>query len=236
MNAGTRLLRIPGPVGEIDCALDLPADGRPVAIAVVAHPHSLHGGTRDNKVVQTIVRALLQTGCACWRPNFRGVGATAGSFDEGRGETEDLLAVVAHAAGDESVRHLGAPTPLYLGGFSFGSYVQAEVAQRLLASGEAVGAAEVAQAAGQGAGQAARFRLAPLILVGTAASRFQVPPVGPDAIIIHGEADDVVPLAAVMDWARPQNLPVVVLPGAGHFFHGRLTQVKSLILRNLGAP
>jgi uncharacterized protein len=231
MNAGTRILRIPGPVGEIDCALDLPPDGLPVAIAVVAHPHPLHGGTRDNKVVQTIVRALLQAGCACWRPNFRGVGATAGSFDEGRGETEDLLAVVAHAAGDESVRHLDAPAPLYLGGFSFGSFVQAEVAQRLLASGEAVGAEEVEQ----GTGQAARFRLAPMILVGTAASRFQVPPVRPDAIIIHGEADDVVPLAAVMDWARPQNLPVMVLPGAGHFFHGRLTQVKSLILRNLGA-
>ncbi len=226
MNAGTRVLRIPGPVGDIDCALDLPPDGPAGAIAVVAHPHPLHGGTRDNKVVQTIVRALLQAGCACWRPNFRGVGATAGSFDEGRGETEDLLAVIARAADDDSVRHLDAPRPLYLGGFSFGSFVQAEVAQRLLASGEAVRAGV--------AGPAARFRLAPMVLVGTAASRFQVPPVGPDAIVIHGEADDVVPLAAVMDWARPQNLPVVVLPGAGHFFHGRLTQVKSLILRNLG--
>ena len=226
MNAGTRLLRITGPVGEIDCALDLPSGGPPGAIAVVAHPHPLHGGTRDNKVVQTIVRALLQAGCACWRPNFRGVGGTAGTFDEGRGETEDLLAVIAHAAGDESVRHLDAPIPLYLGGFSFGSFVQAEVAQRLIASGEAAVAGDT--------GQAARFRLAPMIFLGTAASRFQVPPVGSDAIVIHGEADDVVPLAAVMDWARPQGLPVVVLPGAGHFFHGRLTQVKSLILRNLG--
>ncbi|NLD53592.1 MAG: alpha/beta hydrolase [Burkholderiaceae bacterium] len=227
MNAGTRILRIPGPVGDIDCALDLPADGPPAAVAVVAHPHPLHGGTRDNKVVQTIVRALLQAGCACWRPNFRGVGDTAGTFDEGEGETEDLLAVVAHAADDESVRHLQAPTRLYLGGFSFGSFVQAQVAQRLLASGLAVGSDD-------DAGRGERWRLAPMILVGTAASRFQVPAVGPDAIVLHGETDDVVPLAAVMDWARPQNLPVTVLPGAGHFFHGRLTQVKSLILRNLG--
>jgi alpha/beta superfamily hydrolase len=226
MNAGTRLLRIPGPVGDIDCALDLPS-GPPRAIAVVAHPHPLHGGTRDNKVVQTIVRALLQAGCACWRPNFRGVGGTAGSFDEGRGETEDLLAVVAHAAGDESARQLPAPAPLYLAGFSFGSFVQAEVAQRLLAAGEADRADEP--------NPAARLRLAPMILIGTAASRFAVPPVGADAIVIHGETDDVVPLAAVLDWARPQDLPVIVMPGAGHFFHGRLSQVKSLILRNLGA-
>ena len=228
MNAGTRILRIPGPAGAIDCALDLPPDGRPRAIAVVAHPHPLHGGTRDNKVVQTIVRALLPAGCACWRPNFRGVGATEGSFDEGRGETEDLLAVIAQAADDESVRHLAAPVPLYLGGFSFGSFVQAQAAQRLLASGAAIRSGDAGEPG------KARFRLAPMILVGTAASRFQVPPVGPDALVIHGEADDVVPLAAVMDWARPQNLPVVVLPGAGHFFHGRLTQVKSLILRYLG--
>jgi alpha/beta superfamily hydrolase len=228
MNVGTRVLRIPGPVGDIDCALDLPPGGRPGAVAVIAHPHPLHGGTRDNKVVQTIVRALLQVGCACWRPNFRGIGATAGAFDEGRGETEDLLAVVAHAADDESARHLVAPAPLYLAGFSFGSFVQAQVAQRLLAAGQAARDEETAPGA--------RFHLEPMILVGTAASRFPVPPVGPDAVVIHGESDDVVPLAAVMDWARPQNLPVVVLPGAGHFFHGRLTQVKSLILRNLGRP
>jgi alpha/beta superfamily hydrolase len=218
MNAATRLIEIPGPVGTIDCALDVPPSGQPDAIAVIAHPHPLFGGTRDNKVVQTIARALLQLGCACWRPNFRGIGGTQGEFDEGRGETDDILAVVARAAEDESVRHLPGPVRLFLAGFSFGSYVQAQAARRL------------AQAGGPDAGVV----LAPMILVGTAASRFEVPSVAPDTILIHGEADDVVPLASVMDWARPQGLPVIVLPGAGHFFHGRLTQVKSLILRNLG--
>ena len=215
MNSATRLLTVPGPAGPIDVALDLPgAAGAPVnAIAVIAHPHPLHGGTRDNKVVQTMARALLAAGCACWRPNFRGVGETAGSFDEGRGEALDLQAVVEHAAAHESAAGLATPVPLFLAGFSFGSYVQTVVAESL---------------------DPRRFELAPMILVGTAASRFDVRPVPDDSIVIHGETDDVVPLQSVMDWARPQGLPVIVLPGSGHFFHGQLNRVKSLILRNLG--
>lgn len=224
MNSATRLLTLPGPVGPIDVALDLPgAAARPGAagpgapavgaIAVIAHPHPLHGGTRDNKVVQTIARALLAAGCACWRPNFRGIGGTAGSFDEGRGEAEDLMAVIEQAAGHESAAGLASPIRLYLAGFSFGSYVQTVVAQSI---------------------DPRRFALAPMILLGTAASRFDVRPVPDDAIVIHGETDDVVPLQSVLDWARPQSLPVIVLPGAGHYFHGQLNRVKSLILRNLG--
>ena len=213
MNSATRQLTVPGPVGPIDCALDLPAGGPVAAIALIAHPHPLHGGTRDNKVVQTMARALLQAGCACWRPNFRGIGGTAGTFDEGRGEADDLLAVLEYAGAHESAAALPTPQPLYLAGFSFGSYVQAVVAQHL---------------------DPLRFKLAPMILVGTAASRFEVPPVAEESILIHGEVDDVVPLQAVMDWARPQGLPVIVIPGSGHFFHGQLNRVKSLILRNLG--
>lgn len=225
MNSATRLLMVPGPIGAIDCALDLPAAGAGgnlaggagaptiLGIAVIAHPHPLFGGTRDNKVVQTIARALLQAGCACWRPNFRGIGGTAGPFDEGRGEADDLLAVIEHAAADESAATLPSPIRLYLAGFSFGSYVQTLVAQRI---------------------DPKRFELAPMILVGTAASRFDVQPVGASAIVIHGEVDDVVPLQSVMDWARPQSLPVTVIPGSGHYFHGQLNRVKSLILRNLG--
>jgi alpha/beta superfamily hydrolase len=228
MNPATRLLTVPGPVGAIDVALDLPgasgrgpADGGPTGaaatpvtgIAVIAHPHPLHGGTRDNKVVQTMVRALLQAGCACWRPNFRGIGGTAGQFDEGRGEAEDLRAVIDFAAAHESAKGLAAPIRLHLAGFSFGSYVQSVVAQTI---------------------DPQRFELAPMILLGVATSRFDVRPVPQDTIVIHGEVDDVVPLQTVMDWARPQNLPVIVLPGSGHFFHGQLNRVKSLILRNLG--
>jgi alpha/beta superfamily hydrolase len=209
MNAGTRITGIDGPAGRIDAALDRP-DAVPVrGIAVIAHPHPLFGGTRDNKVVQTIARALLALGMVCWRPDFRGVGASAGTHDEGRGETEDLLAVVGAARAAEPQ---GEALPLVLAGFSFGSFVQSRVARRLAEAGR----------------PAAR-----LVFVGTAASRFEVEPVPPDTLVIHGEVDDTVPLSAVLDWARPQELPVVVYPGADHFFHRRLTGLKALLMREL---
>jgi alpha/beta superfamily hydrolase len=209
MNAATHIAGVEGPAGRIDVALDRP-DGVPVrGIAVIAHPHPLFGGTRDNKVVQTIARALLGLGMVCWRPDFRGVGASAGTHDEGRGETEDLLAVVTAARGAEPG---GDSLPLVLAGFSFGSFVQTRVARRLAEAGRPP---------------------ARLVLVGTAVSRFDVEPVPADTLVIHGEVDDTVPLSAVLDWARPQELPVVVYPGADHFFHRRLTGLKQLLLREL---
>lgn len=212
MNAGTRKLHIDGPAGSIDLALDAPA-AAPTGIAVVAHPHPLYGGTRDNKVVQTLARALLALGYVTWRPNFRGVGASDGHYDEGIGETEDLLAVVAQAR--EHAASLGlARLPLVLAGFSFGSFVQARVAARLHEAGE----------------PAAR-----LVLVGTAVSRFDVGPVPPDTLVVHGEVDETVPLQSVFDWARRQELPVVVLPGADHFFHRKLTLLKRIVLSAFGA-
>jgi alpha/beta superfamily hydrolase len=209
MNARTRIAGIDGPAGRIDVALDRP-DALPLrGLAVIAHPHPLFGGTRDNKVVQTIARALLGLGLACWRPDFRGVGASAGSHDEGRGETDDLLEVVAAARASEP----GADTlPLVLAGFSFGGFVQSRVARRLAEAGR----------------PAAR-----LVFVGPAVSRFEVGAVPPDTLVIHGEVDDTVPLSAVLDWARPQELPVVVFPGADHFFHRKLTGLKQLLLREL---
>jgi alpha/beta superfamily hydrolase len=208
MNPGTRIVGVDGPAGRIDVALDRP-EGTPRGLAVIAHPHPLYGGTRDNKVVQTLARALLALGHACWRPDFRGVGASAGVHDEGRGETEDLLAVVAAARAAEPG---GDALPLVLAGFSFGSFVQSRVARALVAGGRPAG---------------------PRGFVGTAASRFDVEPVPADTLVIHGEHDDTVPLAAVLDWARPQELPVVVIPGADHFFHRRLTGLKQLLLREL---
>lgn len=213
MNAGTRTLSIDGPAGSIDVALDSPA-GAPTGIAVVAHPHPLYGGTRDNKVVQTLARALVALGHVTWRPNFRGTGGSAGHYDEGVGETEDLLAVVAHARAHAASLGLTRP-PLVLGGFSFGSYVQARVAARLREAGE----------------PASR-----LVLVGTAVSRFDVGTVPPDTLVIHGEVDETVPLQAVFDWARRQDLPVVVLPGADHFFHRKLTLLKRIVLNAFGGP
>lgn len=213
MNAGTRTLLVDGPAGVIDVALDTPA-AAPIGVAVVAHPHPLYGGTRDNKVAQTLARALRDLGYLCWRPNFRGVGRSAGSFDDGAGETDDLLAVVDHALAHAASAGLAQPR-LVLAGFSFGSYVQSRVATRLHERGRPVHR---------------------LVLVGTAAARFDGETVPPDTLVVHGENDDTVPLKDVLDWARRQDLPVVVLPGADHFFHRRLTLLKRVVLEAFGAP
>jgi alpha/beta superfamily hydrolase len=162
----------------------------------------------DNKVVQTLARAFVQCGWQAVRFNFRGVGASAGVYDEGRGETEDLLAVVAQMA---------PHGPLALAGFSFGAFITCQAVSRL-ASDRAIHK---------------------VVLVGTAASRFEVAPIPAHlqevTLALHGETDDTVPLAAVMDWARPQSLPVLVIPGGGHFFHGQLPLLKNLIARHLRA-
>ena len=200
MNRETRLVAIDGPAGAIACAIDEPA-AAPRGVAVLCHPHPQHGGTMDNKVVQTLARAFLQLGYRVVRFNFRGVGASAGAWDEGRGEVDDALAVIA--------AHRDPALPLALGGFSFGGFVAATAATRL----------------------AEAERAERLVLVGPATSRFQVPAVPADTVVIHGEADDVVPLTATLDWARPQALPVIVFPGVGHFFHGQLTLLKNQVVQ-----
>ena len=202
MNLHTRRLSLAGPAGNLECALDEPADGTLLrGVAVLCHPHPQHGGTLDNKVVQTLARAFVQLGYRAVRFNFRGVGASEGAWDEGRGETEDALAVVA-AQREPAL-------PLVVGGFSFGGFVASQAARRLAADG------------------APAERLA---LVAPAASRFDLAPVPAGTLVIHGESDDVVPLAAVLDWARPQALPITVVPGAGHFFHGQLTLLRSILV------
>lgn len=204
MNPQTRHTEVAGPAGALACAIDEPAHGAaPVGVAVLCHPHPLHGGTMDNKVVQTLARAFLQLGYRVVRFNFRGVGASTGAWDEGRGEIDDALAVIA--------AHREPGLPLVLGGFSFGGYVASQAAQRL---------SEPAQR---------------LVLIAPATSRFDTAPVPADTLVIHGDADDVVPLSATLDWARPQVLPVLVVPGVGHFFHGQLTLLKTLVLRAFGA-
>jgi alpha/beta superfamily hydrolase len=200
MNTHSQRQTVAGPGGAIECAIDAPT-GMSRGVAVICHPHPQHGGTMDNKVVQTLARAFTQLGYTAVRFNFRGVGASAGAWAHGPGEIDDAMAVVAA---------LRAPgLPLVLAGFSFGAYVASHAAARLAAGGVA----------------AER-----LVLVAPAASRFDMVPVSPDTLLIHGEADDVVPLAAVFDWARPQSLPVTVIPGAGHFFHGQLTLLRSLVV------
>jgi alpha/beta superfamily hydrolase len=193
----TERFTITGPAGAIEVVANSPGPALR-GIALVCHPHPLQGGTLDNKVVQTLAKAFFSLGYAAVRFNFRGVGASAGSFDEGRGETEDALAVLADAQS-----RYGEALPIALAGFSFGSFVVTRVAQRIAAER--------------------------LVLVGAAVNRFEVPKVPDDTIVIHGEEDDVVPLADVLAWARPQELPVVVFPGSGHFFHGRLPQLTRIV-------
>jgi alpha/beta superfamily hydrolase len=200
MATASKRADVVGPAGRIEVAVDEP-EGALRGVAVLCHPHPVHGGTMDNKVVITLARAFVQLGYRAVRFNFRGVGGSDGRWDEGRGELDDAQAVV-DACRDASL-------PLALGGFSFGGYVASHIAARLAVAGAP----------------------ARLVLVGPATSTFGVADAAPDTLVVHGEADDVVPLQATLDWARPQHLPVVVLPGVGHFFHGQLTRLRDLVVQ-----
>lgn len=202
MNLATQRHAVDGPAGSIECAVDGPPPGEAVhGVAVWCHPHPQHGGTLDNKVVQTLARAAVQRGWRSVRFNFRGVGASAGGWDQGRGEVDDALAVIA--------AHRNPDLPLVLGGFSFGGYVATRAATRLAAAPQR------------------------MVLVAPAVLNFDAAAVPAGTTLIHGETDDVVPLTAVLDWARPQQLPVTVVPGTGHFFHGQLTLLKQLVVTAL---
>lgn len=191
---------------------DLPPVDPVVGVAVIAHPHPLFGGTAENKVVQTLARAFVLCGWRALRFNFRGVGASQGVHDAGEGELHDLLAVIDHASQGSSA------LPLALAGFSFGSFVVSHAVQALEPSRQPQ----------------------KLVLVGTAASRFTVAPIPPDmhlrTLVVHGEQDETVPLADVMNWARPQRLPVTVIPAGEHFFHGQLPLLRGLVVRHLRTP
>src|SRR5690349_19590402 len=193
MNAQTEKFLIDGPVGKIECALDK-TDAAPRGIALVAHPHPLFGGTMDNKVAQTLARTMVQLGYVTYRSNFRGVGQTGGEHDNGIGEQDDLLAVIDHMRAQPGQ----ADVPIVLAGFSFGTFVLSHVAKRMLEAGKDIER---------------------MVFVGTAASRWEVAPVPDTTLVIHGEVDDTVPIQSVYDWARPQELPVVLIPGGEHFFH-----------------
>jgi alpha/beta superfamily hydrolase len=193
----TERVAVDGPAGPIEVVHNVPETALR-GIALVCHPHPLQGGTLDNKVVQTLAKAFFGLRYAAVRFNFRGVGHSAGAFDEGRGETDDALTVLGHAR-----RRFGETLPVVLAGFSFGSYIVVRLTERV---------------------QAER-----LVLVGPAVGRFPIRHVPDDTIVVHGEEDDVVPLADVFGWARPQALPIVVFPGCGHFFHGRLPQLARIV-------
>lgn len=215
MNPATQRFVIAGPAGDLELALDLPADQAPAGLAVIAHPHPLFGGTLDNKVVQTIVRAFTSLGVVCLRPNFRGVGKSQGVHDHGQGEVEDLWAAWQWLLNE--FPHLDGVR--WMAGFSFGAVMATHVAHEWPSAKIARGQPELSR----------------VILVGLGISpeRRQPAPLTTAARLIHGEHDDVIQLADVNDWARPQGFSVTVIPRAGHFFHGQLNDLKASVLAGL---
>ncbi|WP_148715656.1 alpha/beta hydrolase [Chitinolyticbacter meiyuanensis] len=195
---------IAGPAGRLECLrLDSALD-TVRGIALVAHPNPLEGGSFTNKIVHTLAKTLSRLGYVAYCPNLRGVGQSEGQHSRGEHEPDDMAAVLAHTRAEHP-----QASAVVLAGFSFGTLVQSRLRQRL-----------------------ANDEVEAMVLVGPAVSRYDFPQVPADTLVIHGEEDEVVSLTAVLDWARPQQLPVVVVPGVGHFFHGRLTQLAQLVERH----
>ncbi|MBD8544800.1 alpha/beta fold hydrolase [Oxalobacteraceae sp. CFBP 8761] len=203
MNIHSQKFYLDGDAGKMQCLLDLP-DAAPRGIALVAHPHPLYGGTMENKVAQTLARTFVTLGYAVARFNFRGVGESEGVYDDGKGEVDDMAIMYEH------MRARYPDLPVTLAGFSFGTFVQAQFALRLEAEGRAPER---------------------LVLVGTAAGKWPMPPVPQHTILIHGEQDDTITMQQVFDWARPLDVPVIIIPGADHFFHRRLGHIKNLVVQ-----
>lgn len=211
---------IAGPMGDLEIAFDLPV-GTVHALALVAHPHPLHGGTMDNKVTTTVARSCAAQGCAVVRLNYRGVGRSAGQFDHCVGEVDDAASALAHL----QALH-GTGLPIVLCGFSFGTAVVAQLAQRLTSIKQTQ----------QTSPANAHPQLLGMVLAGAAVQRFA--PVAVDVnttLVVHGEHDETVPLAETLAWARPLNLPVTIVPNCDHFFNRQLVPLKVLVNRHLTA-
>ncbi|MDL2284575.1 alpha/beta hydrolase [Oxalobacter sp. OttesenSCG-928-P03] len=201
MNANTQKFHVAGPAGRLECALDLP-EGEPLGIALLAHPHPLYGGTMDNKVVQMMVRAFTSLNYVSVRMNFRGVGGSQGTHADGLGETEDMAVVL------EEMKKQYPGLPVALGGYSFGTYVQSLLQERLAAEGNPPER---------------------MVLVSATAGRWVTDTVPGNTLLIHGEKDDIIPLPDLFDWARPQDLPVVVVTGADHLFNRKVHHIREII-------
>jgi alpha/beta superfamily hydrolase len=202
MNKNSHKFTLQGGAGQMEGLIDMPTSA-PKGIALVAHPHPLYGGTMENKVAQTLARTFVALGYVVARINFRGVGASEGVHDHGHGETDDMMILYKHM----TEQYPGLPVAL--SGFSFGTFVQSHLQQRLTAAGT----------------PAER-----LVLVGAAAGKWQMADIPANTILIHGENDETIPLIDVFDWARPQDVPVIVIPGADHFFHRKLGHIKSWVI------
>lgn len=197
-------LFVKGPAGKLETIVLIP-DSKTRGIAIIAHPHPLYHGNMDNKVVYILAKALIEAGYITVKFNFRGVGASEGNHAGGVGEVEDVLAVTQFAR--EQYDLALDQLPLLLAGFSFGGAIQTFVAQQLNPE--------------------------KLVLIAPSVVRMRAPSVVDHAdsiLIVHGDQDNIVPLQSVLDWAAPQAIPVVVIPGAEHFFHGKLSTLKQVIL------
>jgi hypothetical protein len=191
-------LRIKSAMGHIETLINDPGESR-CGLAFIAHPHPLHGGTMDNKVVLSLAQTCYEQGYVAVRPNFRGVGSSDGNYTGGIGETEDMLALIAFVRG-----HYATDLPIVLAGFSFGGYVQHRVAQQL--------------------------SVRKLVLIGPAVNLYEFGNVPASTSVIHGVNDEIVPHAEAQVWAQNQGVHFHTINDTGHFFHGKLAELKSAVL------
>ena len=198
--ASLERVMVEGAAGPIETDLNDPGHDRR-GIALIAHPNPLQGGTKDNKVVTTLAKTFYNLRYVAARPNFRGVGASAGAHDGGRWRDATICVAVA----DVRCASATVATRSSLPGFRSAASCRRASRNASTANG--------------------------MVLVGPAVNRFAAEEVPADTLVIHGEHDDVVPLQAVLDWARPQHLPIVVVPGGEHFFHGRLNLLAQIVMR-----
>ena len=209
--ADEQRIDLPGPAGVLQAIAAAPRDAGngPGTVTIVCHPHSLMGGTMDNKVVHTVARARRDCGHRTVRFNFRGVAGSAGAFDHGMGESDDLLAVI------DWVRQVRPDDRIWLAGFSFGSFVAARTCAKAVERGDPV---------------------EHLLLIAPAVVNYDFENLLTFSVplqLIYGDADEVVDPLEIRRWAgRVQSRKSVhCLAGAGHFFHGRLTEVKEILLQ-----
>ena len=200
---GDHLFSFQGPMGLLEVALTVPEEVDRRYIAILGHPHSLQGGAMNNKVVTTLARTFKDLQIPSLRFNFRGVGQSAGVYDEGIGESEDMLLLAQQCLREMPDRQL------LFAGFSFGSYVAyraaAQCKHRLL------------------------LTIAPPV---HHYDYTEFLPHPFPWIVAQGDADDVVPLDCVLDFFADFSPPVPILrfPDTGHFFHGQLIALKSRLI------
>lgn len=200
---------LPGPAGDLEVLTTYPQSMNPPAVAIICHPHPLYAGTMNNKVVTTSARAFEHLGFATLRFNFRGVGKSTGEYGHVTGEIEDLKSMVAW------VNHSLPGIPLSLAGFSFGACVAANVANQT----------QVLQL----------ITIAPAVNHCDFQHLFQI---RCPWLVIQGDQDEVVPFDQVQTFANhpPAPLKFIIMKEAGHFFHGRLIELREILEKNILAP